>query len=132
VLPFTGTSPLKAMQQALNGEGLPATAHVPDLPRGIDEMLRWMMQGDPRARPLSGHSLIAEIEALLDAPHDAQRVLRARQAHDRWRQREAAIAQGMRAVVGAVGAAVLSWIIFETLKLQPEGSQSPSAQLEWL
>ena len=115
VLPFSGSSPLKAMQQALNGEAVPATAHVPDLPPAVVALLSWLIQKEARARPPCAASLVAEIEATLADPHDAQRVARARQAHDKRRQLQAALTSARQIAAVSVGTLLLAWLSWETL-----------------
>lgn len=130
VLPFNGSSPLKAMKQALNGEAIRASVHVPDLPRAVDELINWLLQGDPRARPRCGPSLVAEIEAVLRAPHDVQRVLHARQAHDLQRKRENMLTSCVHIATGAVGAVLFAWLVWETMMLRPQ-TEAHTESVDW-
>ena len=76
------------MQQALEGDVLPLSAHLPGAPEAVEALIGWILQKDPKSRPPCGAALVAEVEAVLDAPHDAARVARARAAHDRRRRRQ--------------------------------------------
>ena len=95
------------MQQALEGDVLPLSAHLPGAPEAVEALIGWILQKDPKSRPPCGAALVAEVEAVLDAPHDAARVARARAAHDRRRRRQDALAMCMHA--WALSVACSSW-----------------------
>jgi len=130
VLPFTGSSPVKVMQQVLNGEVLPARTHVAELPPAVDELIGWLLQKKPRERPPCGPSLVAEIEAVQASPHDAQRIRRARQAHRRRLAREDALATAKHVAALALGLLLFAILVFETLKMTWDQSEAPVIELE--
>ena len=92
VLPFPPGAPHKVMQQALEGDVLPLSAHLPGAPEAVEALISWILQRTRnrgrRAAPRSS----PRVEAVLEAPHDAARVARARAAHDRRRRRQDALA----------------------------------------
>ena len=97
-LPFSGSSPMRVLQQVLNGDVVPPSRHVPALPRAVDALIMWLLQTAPRDRPPSGAALIAIAEQVLRAPHDATPVARcapsrttprggSARSHAPWRRR---------------------------------------------
>mmetsp|Transcript_43454 Transcript_43454/g.98197 ORF Transcript_43454/g.98197 Transcript_43454/m.98197 type:complete len:254 (-) Transcript_43454:134-895(-) len=120
VLPFSGSTPHKVMQQVLRNEVQPVSVHAPSVPKAVEALLDWMLQGEPRARPLCSPSFVAEIEAVLSAPHDEQRVRRARKTHDIMRRREDMLAGCIHAATLSVGVLLFAWLVWEALTLQTE------------
>ena len=132
VLPFSGTSPMQVMKQVLNGEMQMPSTHVENLPKAIDPLMRWLLSYDPKDRPPCGKVLLDELEALLEAPDDVERVARAREALDKRREWERLIARGVRAACAAVGVAVLAWLAYETRKLAPGAAgEEEDGMIEW-
>ena len=120
---------MKVMQQVLSGDVVPPSAHVPELPTAVDAMILWMLAKERTERPPSGVGLAAQIESVLAAPHDAQAVSAARDAHLRRRAREEAVANLLRMVAGAVGALAFSWLMREMLSLRPEQGEASLGEL---
>ena len=118
-LPFSGSSPMRVLQQVLNGDVVPPTRHVPALPAAVNALILWLLQTAPRDRPPSGPALISIIERVLDAPHDATPVARAREELARVRALEDAAAWRQRALVFAVAAVMLAWLVWEAVHLKP-------------
>jgi len=120
VLPFPPGAPHKVMQQALEGDVLPLSAHLPGAPEAVEALIGWILQRDPKSRPPCGAALVAEVEAVLDAPHDAARVARARAAHDRRRRRQDALAMCMHALALCVGVLILGSLMWEMWEMRME------------
>ena len=118
-LPFSGSSPMRVLQQVLNGDVVPPSRHVPALPRAVDALIMWLLQTAPRDRPPSGAALIAIVEQVLRAPHDATPVARAREELARLRALEDAAAWRQRALACAVAVALLAWLVWEAVHLKP-------------
>ena len=120
VLPFDGASPAKVMQQVLDGECVPPSARVAGLPPAVDLMIMWLLSKEPRRRPPCGDALIAEIEALLQAPDECERVRSWQEELAQKCEREETRLWLLQVVGWTVAAAVLAWLTWETMKLQPE------------
>ena len=123
---------MQVMKQVLNGEMQMPSTHVENLPKAIDPLMRWLLSYDPKDRPPCGKVLVDELEALLEAPDDVERVARAREALDKRREWERMIARGVRAACAAVGVAVLAWLAYETRKLAPGAAgEEEDGMIEW-
>ena len=118
-LPFSGSSPMRVLQQVLNGDVVPPSRHVPTLPKAVDALILWLLQTAPRDRPPSGAALIAIAEQVLRAPHDATPVARAREELARLRALEDAAAWRQCALACAVAVALLAWLVWEAVHLKP-------------
>ena len=119
-LPFSASTPHKTMQQCLHSDVQPISAHLPDVPKAVEALLHWILQREPRVRPPCGPYLVAQMEAVLAAPHDAQRVLRAREAHERRRRRQDMLSSCLHAAALSVGGLLFAWLAWDTLMLPDE------------
>jgi len=83
-----------------------------------------MLARSSRARPPSGASLVALLEAVLAAPNDPAHVLAARAAHVRRCKLHDLAAVGLRLLGGAAAALAAGWVLWEASALRPEGGSS--------
>ncbi|MBN8525453.1 MAG: serine/threonine protein kinase [Planctomycetes bacterium] len=72
-LPFSGRSSQEVMELVLRTEAPAPRTHVPDLPEGVDALIRWAMHKDKHKRPQSAAELAQEIRAVVERPDDAKR-----------------------------------------------------------
>jgi serine/threonine-protein kinase len=108
--PFTGRNGMEVIKKVMREEPVAPRDLVPELPRGISDLILELMAKDPAARPQDVAAAVAEILDARAAPARVRRP-RGRRSRPTARRRGGLLILIVVAVLLAVGAVVLGFVL---------------------